>query len=186
MTYTTQGIILRKSHQGDFDRQYVIYTRDYGKITAIAKSVKKPTSKLNSHLEFFNLCDLMLARGNSCDRLAAACRNKNYCRGNINPIKIFSACLYLEALDILVKYNYPDEFIFHLSDRFLTEIFSLRESRHSLMVLNRFLFELLSHLGYRPKVLAKTQKSLLADLNNLVMEVAEKPLRSFTLLARLV
>jgi len=179
MTYLTSGIILRASHFGDFDRQYVIYTKERGKIVALAKGVKKITSKLNSSLEFFNLCDLLLARGYAFDRVAGVQLIRNYSRGELQPLKVFAAYFYLETLDLLTDYNFPDEFSFHLTERFLWEIFSADSARPALLILNKFLFELLSHLGYRPRLVAATQKILLADLYQLIMVATDKPVKSF-------
>ncbi len=49
--YSTEGIVLEKEPAGDYDGFYTFYTHDLGRITAKAKSVRKPTSKLAAHLE---------------------------------------------------------------------------------------------------------------------------------------
>jgi len=49
--YVTDAIILRKEPQGDLDGRYTLFTKRFGKIAAKAKSSRKITSKLASHLE---------------------------------------------------------------------------------------------------------------------------------------
>jgi recombinational DNA repair protein (RecF pathway) len=49
--YVTDAIVLRKEPQGDLDGRYTLFTKRFGKIAAKAKSSRKITSKLASHLE---------------------------------------------------------------------------------------------------------------------------------------
>lgn len=52
----TNGIILRKTDYSEADRIFSILTKEFGKISAIAKGVRKVKSRLGGHLEFF--CDI--------------------------------------------------------------------------------------------------------------------------------
>jgi recombinational DNA repair protein (RecF pathway) len=49
--YVSDAIVLRKDPQGDLDGRYVFFTERFGKVVAKAKSSRKITSKLASHLE---------------------------------------------------------------------------------------------------------------------------------------
>ena len=49
--YVNDAIVLRKDPQGDLDGRYVFFTGQFGKVIAKAKSSRKITSKLASHLE---------------------------------------------------------------------------------------------------------------------------------------
>lgn len=48
---TTDAIVLDKEESGDYDAVVYLYTKDLGKIRAKAKSLRKITSKLASHVE---------------------------------------------------------------------------------------------------------------------------------------
>jgi len=63
MLVKTQGIIIKRSDLGKFDRLLTIYTKDFGKLLVKAKSVRKPESKLKGHLELFLHIHLMFALG---------------------------------------------------------------------------------------------------------------------------
>jgi DNA repair protein RecO (recombination protein O) len=65
--YKTEGIILKRTNYGEADRILTIYTKHYGKIKAIAKGVRKITSRKGGNLELFNHCTLFLARGRNLD-----------------------------------------------------------------------------------------------------------------------
>lgn len=59
----TRGIILKRTNYLDADRIYTILTADYGKIRAIAKSVRKQKSKLAGGLELLGISDISFIKG---------------------------------------------------------------------------------------------------------------------------
>lgn len=71
-TYRTEGIVLRGRDLGEADRILTIITPDRGKVRAVAKGVRKMTSKKAGHLEPFCRCALLLARGRELDVVAQA------------------------------------------------------------------------------------------------------------------
>ncbi len=66
-TYRTEGIVLRGHDLGEADRILTILTREHGKVRAVAKGVRKMTSKKAGHLEPFCRCSLLLAQGRDLD-----------------------------------------------------------------------------------------------------------------------
>lgn len=59
----TEAIILRHNDWGEADRLLVVLTREKGKIRAIAKGVRKLTSRKAGHLEPFTYSHLQFSRG---------------------------------------------------------------------------------------------------------------------------
>ena len=62
-TLRVDAIVLRHSDYGEADRLLTLYTREQGKLRAIAKGVRKIQSRKAGHLEPFTRVALMLARG---------------------------------------------------------------------------------------------------------------------------
>ncbi len=58
-----EAIILRHSDYGEADRLLTIFSREQGKLRAIAKGVRKMQSRKAGHLEPFTQVTLMLAQG---------------------------------------------------------------------------------------------------------------------------
>lgn len=50
-TFTTLGIVLKRSNIGEYDRMVTLLTRDFGKRVAVAKGVRKLTSSRSGVLE---------------------------------------------------------------------------------------------------------------------------------------
>ena len=58
-----EAVVLRHSDWGEADRLVGLFTRQLGKIRAIAKGVRKMRSRKAGHLEPFTRTSLLLARG---------------------------------------------------------------------------------------------------------------------------
>src|SRR3990167_11066899 len=69
MYFRTEGVVLRRKNFGEADRIVTFYTRDYGKVTALAKGVRRPSSKKAGHIELGNWCKVFVARGKNLDLL---------------------------------------------------------------------------------------------------------------------
>lgn len=65
--YRTEAIVLSRFDLGETDRVFTLLTRDRGKIRAVAKGVRRPTSKLAPSLEYFTRSRMMLSRGRELD-----------------------------------------------------------------------------------------------------------------------
>ncbi|MEK9154457.1 MAG: DNA repair protein RecO [Patescibacteria group bacterium] len=62
--YFTEALVIDKSDLADYDATLVLYTKDLGRITAKAKSLRKPISKLSAHLEPLNFSSVRLIEKN--------------------------------------------------------------------------------------------------------------------------
>jgi DNA repair protein RecO (recombination protein O) len=65
--YRTEAIVLSRFDLGETDRVFTLLTRERGKIRAVAKGARRPTSKLAPSLEYFSRCRMILSRGRDLD-----------------------------------------------------------------------------------------------------------------------
>ena len=66
-TYRDEAVVLRTHKLGEADRIITMLSRRHGKIRAVAKGVRRTTSKFGARLEPFSHIDLQLAVGHSLD-----------------------------------------------------------------------------------------------------------------------
>jgi DNA repair protein RecO len=99
--YQTTGVVLKSVPQGESNRLFYVYTRDFGLICVIAQSVRKMTSKLRFHLEEYSLLSLELVRGREFWRPKAAEKIESY-RGNPAAVARIAA-LVLRLCDLEEK-----------------------------------------------------------------------------------
>ncbi len=65
--YSTEGVVLLRRNFSEADRIINIYSKHYGKISVIAKSVRKIKSKKRGSLEVFSHIKFSAARGKNLD-----------------------------------------------------------------------------------------------------------------------
>jgi DNA repair protein RecO (recombination protein O) len=70
--YKAEAIVLRQQTLGESDRIVTLFTREYGRVRATARGVRRPTSRLAGRLEPFTHVRLLLARGRALDVIAQA------------------------------------------------------------------------------------------------------------------
>jgi DNA repair protein RecO (recombination protein O) len=70
--YRTEAVVLRRRDLGETDRILTLYTPQQGKVSAIAKGVRKPSSRKAGHLELFTHSQLLVARGRNLDIITQA------------------------------------------------------------------------------------------------------------------
>jgi DNA repair protein RecO (recombination protein O) len=68
--YRDEGIILRTHKLGEVDRILTILTKDHGQIRAVAKGVRKTSSRFGARLEPFMVADLQLHEGRNLDTVS--------------------------------------------------------------------------------------------------------------------
>ncbi|MEJ1092626.1 DNA repair protein RecO [Microbacterium istanbulense] len=66
-TYRDEAVILRTHKLGEADRIVILLSRRHGKIRAVAKGVRRTSSKFGSRLEPFMVADVQLYQGRSLD-----------------------------------------------------------------------------------------------------------------------
>lgn len=113
-TYKTEGIILRRANFGEANMLLHIYTKDLGKVEAMARSARKAQGKLKGHLEPFLYCDFLIVRGRKMDTIANSFILDNFLDLRSNLESILAASAVTEISDRMILPGYRDERVFQL------------------------------------------------------------------------
>ena len=70
--YRDEAVVLRTHKLGEADRIITLLTRQHGRVRAVAKGVRRTTSRFGSRLEPFTHVDLQLAEGRNLDIVTQA------------------------------------------------------------------------------------------------------------------
>jgi DNA repair protein RecO (recombination protein O) len=148
-SFRAEAVVLRHSDWGEADRLLSLFTRDLGKVRAIAKGVRKMRSRKAGHLEPFTRVNLLLARGRDLLIVTQADTISAYLPLREDLVRIGYAAYVVELLD---RFTY-DEGENRALYRLLTDTLSRleKESDPSLAV-RYYEIRLLDLLGYRPKL----------------------------------
>ncbi len=68
----TEVIVLRERDFGEADRLLTLLSPSYGKLRAIAKGVRRPTSRKAGHLDLYMRSEVLLAKGRNLDIVTQA------------------------------------------------------------------------------------------------------------------
>lgn len=144
--YRTEAIVLSRFDMGETDRVFTLLTNDRGKIRAIAKGARRPTSKLAPSLDYFNRCRIMLSRGRDLDVITSVEvieRRESFGE----RVTVFShACHLAEITGRLVPEGQDVPEVYRLLSSALTE---LERQREPWVLVRWYEMALLAIAGYR-------------------------------------
>jgi DNA repair protein RecO (recombination protein O) len=143
-------VVLRKLDYGEADRIYTLLTREQGKVGAIARGVRRPTSRLSSALELFSQIDVQLARGRNLDVIVEVVRVPGP-RIQADVERTAHASLIAELADRVSEERHPVEGLFELTGLALRELAREPEPRRASAYFMSVALEL---LGYAPQLQA--------------------------------
>ena len=119
MEYRFTGIMLRKREVGETDRFYTFFSREQGKVTAIAKGVRKAEAKLASSLETATLAEIMVARTRGTGKITGAVLEQSYPALHRSYESIREVTRFFVDVDRLVEVEEKDEALFTLLKTYL-------------------------------------------------------------------
>ena len=102
--YRDEAIVLRTHKLGEVDRILTLLTRNHGQVRAVAKGVRKTSSRFGARLEPFMACDLQLYEGKTLDTVSQAEQIANYGAGIVNDYSRYTvASTIVEAAEKLTR-----------------------------------------------------------------------------------
>jgi len=146
-TYSSEGIILSRKNYGEADRILTVFSKNYGKVTLLAKGIRKLISKKRGHLEIFSEVKFSAVSGKGFDILteAVTINNFNSLRSNLNQVTL--AYYFCEVLNKITKEGEKHDELFELLSKSLKKL----ETAINLKTLRKdFVVKLLIELGYWP------------------------------------
>src|SRR5579864_2914277 len=76
--YRTEAIVLKGYDYGEADRILTLLTPHLGKLSAIAKGVRRTKSRMSGHVDLFTRSSLLIARGRQLDIITQADTLENF------------------------------------------------------------------------------------------------------------
>ena len=148
-TYQAQAIVLGHFEYGEADRILKLFTLERGKLSAIAKGVRKISSRKAGHLEPFTQVQLFLAKGRDLDIItqAEAIEPRSGLRSDLTRMAL--ASYVVEVLDRFTYEEGPNPGLYRLLSQTLNR---LEAHEYMANAVRYYEFRLLELLGYRPEL----------------------------------
>lgn len=142
----TRGIVLRMRNLGELDRFITFYTPDHGKITCIAKGVRKISSRRAGHIELMNRVKIQLWKSRHHWYLTQCSSEENFKEIKKNMSSVASGVFIVEAVDRLTVDEQPLPELFELMNQSL-QLMEFYAADHA-WIREMILIKLLKLLGY--------------------------------------
>lgn len=98
-TFRSEAIVLKRSDFGEADRLLTLYSREQGKLQAIAKGARKPQSRKTGHVELFMRSNFLFAKGSHLDIITQAELVEAYGPLRLDLVRTTYAAYAVELLD---------------------------------------------------------------------------------------
>ncbi|MCX8062473.1 MAG: DNA repair protein RecO [Anaerolineales bacterium] len=147
-TFRVEGVVLRHQDWGEADRLIILFSRERGKLRAIAKGARKLQSRKAGHLEPFNRVSLLLAQGRDLPLITQAETLVSYPAFQEDLFLIGYGAYLLELID---RFTVEEEANPALYQQLIETLERLGQSQEPLFELRYFEVKLLDEVGFRPQ-----------------------------------
>jgi DNA repair protein RecO (recombination protein O) len=147
--YRDEGVVLRTHKLGEADRIITLLTRHHGRVRAVAKGVRRTSSRIGSRLEPFMVADVQLHEGRSLDVVTQVETLAPYAQGIVGDYRRYTAgTAMLETAERLTE---EGEQALQQYLLLLGGLRALTGGEHAPgLVLDAFILRSLSIAGYAP------------------------------------
>ena len=147
-SYSSEGIILGRRNFGEADRILSIYSKDHGRISIIAKGVRRPKSRKRGHLEIFSLVKFQASIGHGLDLMTEVEVVDDMAQIRKNLSKVSLAYYFCEVAG---KITHENEQNYELYHHLLSSLENLKEGKGLKEIRLNFIENILQITGYWPK-----------------------------------
>ncbi|MDQ3876953.1 MAG: DNA repair protein RecO [Actinomycetota bacterium] len=146
--YRDEGIVLKTIKLGEADRIITLFTRQSGKVRAVAKGIRKTKSRFGARLEPFTQVRLMIYRGRNLDTITSADIMTSFDELRRGYAPLTAATAMVDAVEKIT----PDrETAYSTYALLLSGLHALTQTDPASIV-PAFLVKLLSLSGYHPQL----------------------------------
>jgi len=159
------GFVLSRKNFSEADRIITLYTKDYGKIALIAKSVRRTKSRKRGALEVFSHIKFSGYAGKGIPYLleVEAINDFNIIRGDMRKVTV--AYFFMEVISRLTREDEEHQKLYYLLKEYLLKLVT----SNSLKKLRKeFTYSALVELGFWP------EGKQLDDVDALLEEIIER------------
>jgi DNA repair protein RecO (recombination protein O) len=146
--YSSRGIILGRRNFGEADRILSVFSEDHGRLSLLAKGVRKPKSRKRGHIEIFSLIKFQAVKGKGLDLITEAEVEDGFDSLRKNLKRISVAYYVTEVVQKITQENEPNTRLFDLITDTLSKLGKVKELK---LLREDFVKKILVQGGYWPE-----------------------------------
>ncbi|MFH1709866.1 MAG: DNA repair protein RecO [bacterium] len=157
--YNIEAINIRTKNTGEADKIITLFSKGYGKIRAIAKGARRPTSKFGGRLEIFSHNHMQLAAARNLDIMSQCETIESFYKLRENKEKLNAGFYMVKLIDIMTEDRQSNSELF---DLLLDALQALQASVDANVLCRAFEIRLCKIEGFLPSdpMLARKYKNL--------------------------
>jgi DNA repair protein RecO (recombination protein O) len=168
-SFRVEGIVIKRKDFGEADRILTVFTRHQGKISVVAKGVRKINSRRSAHVELLNHCILNIHEAKL--PILTEAEALNHFALLKNDLRRAGFAFYIcELLDGLLPEHQESRSTFDLTESVLRR---LETSENPKALIKNFEQEILINLGFWPK----TQR-MIEDSDAFIEDIIERKIKT--------
>ena len=148
-TYRAEALVLKSVPLGEADLLVTLFSRETGKVRAVAKGARRSTSRLVGHLEPLTVTRLALSRGRSLDVINQAETLENFTPLKTNLTAVTRGLQVAELVDGFGSEASPNEPLYQLA---LATLAAIGQAPDDELPLLHFQLHLLAVSGLMPEL----------------------------------
>jgi len=147
------GFVFKKEDRLDTDRDFSIFTEEFGRLKVFGKAIRKITSKLKSGIDVFSISEIEFVQGKSKKTLTDAIFIQKFSNIISSPKRFEVANQIVKVLDDFVKEQERDDGLFYLlKDSFEKLNDNSLKKENCNLIYYYFLWNFFSILGFKPEL----------------------------------
>jgi DNA repair protein RecO (recombination protein O) len=147
--YKAHAVVLARIPIGETDKVVTLLTREWGKLRAIAKGARRPTSRLAGATELFTHARMLMSVGQNLDVITQAEVRESFPGLRQDLMKIGHASYLTELADAVTAERQPNAELF---DLLLSALYVVERSDRPDLGARMFELNALRLLGYEPQL----------------------------------
>jgi DNA repair protein RecO (recombination protein O) len=147
-TYKDEAIVLARRNFSEADRILSVYSQNHGRLSLIAKGVRRPQSRKRGHLEVFNRIKFQAARARNLDVITEAEVIDDFSEIREDLKKVSLAYYFMEVVGRTTHEEEPNPGLYSI---ILDNLKKLKKETKLKSLRREFIYSVLTTLGFWPK-----------------------------------
>lgn len=145
--YSTEGIVLARKNYSEADRILVVFSKEYGKLSLLAKGVRRLKSRKRAHIEIFNRVKFSSYHAKGLDLMTEAEVVDSFSDIKNDLRKVAVAYFFAEVVGRMTREGEKNGQLYEDLRNFLER---LRGRRNLKILRQEFILRVLVQLGFWP------------------------------------
>lgn len=146
----TEGLVIRQTKYDEWDKILTIFTRNNGKVQAIAKGARRPKGSLVAGTQMFSYSDFLLYPGRNLYQVNQADIIESFFSLRDDLFKLAYATFIIELIDAGAVEEFANTKLFDLSIKAIRVLSKLNKDYKKLLV--AYELKYISFIGYKPYI----------------------------------